>query len=61
MVMILKKESVWEKKSLKTLNECAFAAHNSGYTVSLPLVASPKLLPSVATSYMLGTLDEILY
>lgn len=29
MVTILKKESVWEKKSLKTLNERTFAAHNT--------------------------------
>ena len=27
-------------------------SYNSGYEVSLPLVASPKLLPEVATSHI---------
>lgn len=34
-------------------------AYNTAYLVSLPLVASPKLLPSVATSDMLGPLAAI--
>jgi len=33
-------------------------AYNTAYLVSLPLVASPKLLPSVATSDMLGPLAK---